>query len=175
MMAWLVDLWIYSCKRVIGLQFQHPKRGRKPALKSLTDGNVQEDEPPSCRFQVDMSPKRDIELSVKVMLQLLEVSCDLELFLSLWELFTVLKSFEFQLERVLLSLNGIEDVRTRLLSKVEYILSSHKKLSWDVNVINIIINVPWRKAMQEEHKLLCLVFCYVKLFGRLLCPLLFVG
>lgn len=121
--------------------------------RSLTDGNVREDEPPSCRFQVDISPKRDIELSVKVMLQLLEVSCDLELFLSLWELFTVFKSFEFQLERVLLSLNGIEDVRTRLLSKVEYILSSHKKLSWDVNVINIIINVPWRKATQEEHKL----------------------
>lgn len=93
-------------------------------FQSLTDGNVREDEPPSCRFQVDMSPKRDIELSVKVlfqswhfvlfnilfivsepchmqvMLQLLEVSCDLELFLSLWEPFTVLKSFEFQLERV---------------------------------------------------------------------------
>ena len=93
-------------------------------FQSLTDGNAREDEPTSCRFQVDMSPKRDIELSVKVlfqslhfvlfnilfivsepchmqvMLQLLEVSCDLELFLSLWELFTVLKSFEFQLERV---------------------------------------------------------------------------
>ncbi|KAJ6776637.1 PROTEIN SORTING-ASSOCIATED PROTEIN putative (DUF1162)-RELATED, partial [Salix koriyanagi] len=100
-----------------------------------------------------MSPKRDIELSVKVMLQPLEVSCDIEFFQSLWELFTVLNSFEFQLERVLWSLNGIEDVRTRLLSKVEYILSSHKKLSWDVNVINIIINVPWSKATPEEYKL----------------------
>ncbi|CAK7357552.1 unnamed protein product [Dovyalis caffra] len=150
--------------------------GKKLPLKSLMEENVQEDELPSCRLQVDLSPKRDVELSIKVIVQPLEVTCDVEFFLSLSELFTVLKSFEFQLERVLLSLNGIEDVRTRLLSKVEildfgayiknhpsknfdiygtviYILSSHKRLSWDVSVINIVINVPWRKAMPQEYNL----------------------
>lgn len=56
-------------------------------------------------------------------------------------------------------------------SMCRYILSSHKKLSWDVNVINIIINVPWRKATQEEHKLVTPLYCVLLhfMFCGLLC------
>ena len=66
-------------------------------------------------------------------------------------------------------------------SMCRYILSSHKKLSWDVNVINIIINVPWSKAMPEEYKLviplyralLLIMFCGLLCFVAMRSFLLF--
>lgn len=34
-----------------------------------------------------------------------------------------------------------------------YILSRHRKVVWDVNIFNIIINVPWRDATSDPHNL----------------------
>lgn len=34
-----------------------------------------------------------------------------------------------------------------------YILSSHKKVIWDVNIASITINVPWRNVIAEESNL----------------------
>ncbi|XP_021627253.1 uncharacterized protein LOC110625875 isoform X2 [Manihot esculenta] len=118
--------------------------------RSLTEP---EDKPTSCRIQVDESRKQEVELSIKVMLQPLEVNCDVEFLLKLLEFFTVLQCFEFQNKRVLLSLNGFKDVKTRLLSKAEYALSSHKKLSWDISILNLIIIIPGRNAISEQCNL----------------------
>ncbi|GJZ39365.1 putative vacuolar protein sorting-associated protein 13A isoform X2 [Tanacetum coccineum] len=57
------------------------------------------------------------ELQVKVLLEPIEVTCDPTFFLNLMELHTVLSSFESHEERVLKSLNGITDVKSRLISK----------------------------------------------------------
>ncbi|ESR43047.1 hypothetical protein CICLE_v100108862mg, partial [Citrus x clementina] len=54
---------------------------------------------------------------------------------------------------VLLSLNGIEDVKARLLSKVGYLLSNRKKVIWDFSITTVTIKVPWRNMIMEECNL----------------------
>ncbi|KAE8735729.1 DNA/RNA polymerases superfamily protein [Hibiscus syriacus] len=159
---------------------------REPCIEE----NVGE-ELPSIRVQVDLSPRRDVELSVNVMLQSLEVTYETTFFQDLTEFFIVIKYFEFQHERhasvlfkhfqflkissavsavlfficflsglvkyvslVLSSLNGIEDVKSRLLAKAECILSSHKKVGWDVNISNVKINFPSGNAASEEFNMI---------------------
>ncbi|KAI9153087.1 hypothetical protein LWI28_005759 [Acer negundo] len=58
---------------------------------------------------------------------------------------------------VLSSLNGIKDMKARLISKAGYILSSRRKVTWDVSITNVTINVPWRNIIAEECNLLKLV------------------
>ncbi|XP_050228405.1 uncharacterized protein LOC126677693 isoform X2 [Mercurialis annua] len=106
-----------------------------------------EDELIPCKVQVDLSPKQEVELLVKVMIQHIEVTYDVEFFLKLMEFFSVLKSFEPQQRRVFLSLNGFKDVKTRLLSKAEYALSNQKQTSWDISILNISINLLGRDAI----------------------------
>lgn len=118
----------------------------RPLLKE----NVVAHEQPSVSAQVNVSPSsQEAELSIKVMLEPLEVTCDPDIFLNFMEFYNMFKSFDFHHKRVLLSLNGIENVKSRLLSKAEYILSSHKKVSWDVSFNNIIISLPWTNADLE--------------------------
>ncbi|KAG4203337.1 hypothetical protein ERO13_A05G394600v2 [Gossypium hirsutum] len=121
-------------------------------LMSCIEKNVGEDLP-SYRVQVDLYQTRDVELSVKVMLQSLEVAYETTFFWDLIEFFSVIKYFEFQHERVLSSLNGIEDVKSRLLAKAQCILSSHEKVAWDVNISNITINFPSGNAVSEEFNM----------------------
>ncbi|XVE86346.1 hypothetical protein DITRI_Ditri18aG0027900 [Diplodiscus trichospermus] len=121
-------------------------------LMPRMEKNVAEDLP-LYRIQANLSPNKDVELSVNVMLQSLEVAYEAAFFQGLLEFFTVVKYFEFQHERVLSSLNGIEDVKSRLLAKAEYVLSSHKKMAWDVSITNIILNVPLRNAVSEEFNM----------------------
>ncbi|XP_059667459.1 uncharacterized protein LOC132312914 [Cornus florida] len=117
--------------------------------------DVVEIEQAALSIQVHLSQvNRKVELSVKVMLQPLEVTCNSELLLNIMEFYNVLRSFKFQHERVLWSLNGIEDVKTRLLSKAEYILSSRKAVIWDVNFVNIIVTIPWENSNSELHKMI---------------------
>ncbi|XP_048230004.1 uncharacterized protein LOC8267449 isoform X1 [Ricinus communis] len=134
---------VYPCNERLVLQIGRP----------LIEEKLQEDELASCRIEVDVSPNREVELSVKVMLQPLEVSYDVEFFLNFMEFFNVLKSIEFQQKRVLWSFNEFKDVKTRLLSKSEYTLSSQTKLSWDVSILNIIINIPGRDAISGKYNL----------------------
>ncbi|XWS30007.1 hypothetical protein CRYUN_Cryun24cG0081100 [Craigia yunnanensis] len=121
-------------------------------LMSSMEKNVGED-PPLYILKVNLSPKQDVEVSVNVTLQSLEVAYEAAFFRDFIEFFTVIKYFEFQHERVLSSLNGIEDVKSRLLAKAEYILSSHKKMAWDVSVTKITITVPLRDAVSEEFNM----------------------
>ncbi|KAM1717129.1 hypothetical protein COP2_025269 [Malus domestica] len=134
---------VYPCSKKVILQM------RQPTIET----EVLDNEHPSCRLQVDVSPNLEVELCIKGMLQPLEVNFDAEFFLNLMDFFGVLNSFEGQHGRVLLSLNGIENVNGRLLSKAEYILSHLRKVVWDFSIINIIINVPWRDAIPEQHNL----------------------
>ncbi|KAK3033804.1 hypothetical protein RJ639_034375 [Escallonia herrerae] len=54
--------------------------------------------------------------------------------------------------QALLSLNGIDDVKARVLSKVEHKLSSRRRLTWDVNFTNFVIIFPWKDTNLELHK-----------------------
>ncbi|GAV67143.1 LOW QUALITY PROTEIN: DUF1162 domain-containing protein/Chorein_N domain-containing protein [Cephalotus follicularis] len=108
------------------------------------------DEPTSCTVQVDVSPNQEIEYSFKVILQSPAVVYDAEFFIELEEFFAVLGSFQFQHKRVLSSLDGIENVKARLLSKAECILSSHKKMIWNARINNIIVNVPLQNLISDH-------------------------
>ncbi|KAG2700491.1 hypothetical protein I3760_06G000100 [Carya illinoinensis] len=136
---------VYPCSKKVILLMKMP----------IFEEVVLDSKHPSCTIQVDVSPNHDVELSVKGMFQPLEVTFDAECLMSFMKFFDVLKSTSFQYERVLSSLNGFENVSARLLSKAEYVLSSRKKLKWDISVINIVINVPWR--ISEEFNLVLAV------------------
>ncbi|KAJ7978120.1 putative Vacuolar protein sorting-associated protein [Quillaja saponaria] len=119
----------------------------------IVEKNNLDNEEHSCSVHVDVSPNHDVELSIKGILQGIELTVDTDYISNLMEFFDVFKSFKFQQERVLLSLNEFGDVNTRLLSKAEYILSGHKKVMWDITIINVCINVPWRNTSSEKCKL----------------------
>ncbi|KAF5205729.1 putative vacuolar protein sorting-associated protein, partial [Thalictrum thalictroides] len=105
---------------------------------------------PFITLEVDMSVvNHEPELSVKVVLEPFEVTYESEFLLSLQEFYVVLKSFQFQSERVLSSHNGFEDANVRLLSKAEYILYNRKKIMWDVRLSTIIVSIPWRRESSE--------------------------
>uniref|UniRef100_A0A2P2MK19 Uncharacterized protein LOC105135080 isoform X1 n=1 Tax=Rhizophora mucronata TaxID=61149 RepID=A0A2P2MK19_RHIMU len=87
------------------------------------------------------------------MLQPLELNCDVDFLLNFMDFFAVLKSFEFQSDRVLLSLNGIKDVKTRLLSKAEYIISTHRKFYWYISINKVVIYIPWKNGDSEGYNL----------------------
>ncbi|XP_062110985.1 uncharacterized protein LOC133822610 isoform X2 [Humulus lupulus] len=123
-------------------------------MKTVTNkNNLEEFEHPSLKFQVDASSNHEVGLSVKGLVQPVEVTCDAESLLNFMEFFGVFNSFESQYQRVLSSLNGIKDVDSRLQSKAEYILSSHKKVSWDISVNNILISIPWENRAKEQNNL----------------------
>ncbi|KAL7225811.1 hypothetical protein ACSBR1_021051 [Camellia fascicularis] len=120
--------------------------------KAIFEKDLLETEKTSVSIQVDTSSaNQDIKLLVKVMLQPLEITYDSEFLLNVMEFYNVLETFKFQHERVMLSLNGIEDVRARLMSKTEYILSSRKRWIWNINSVNVKINIPWRNANSEPY------------------------
>lgn len=119
----------------------------------LLGESLQDADNPSCRIQVDILPRQEVALSIKVAIQPLTVVIDTEFSLDCTEFLDILGSFEFQHERILSSLDGIEDDRARILSKAEYVLSSHRKVSWNVNIIDVILNVPWTGADSELREM----------------------
>ncbi|XP_073129939.1 intermembrane lipid transfer protein VPS13 isoform X2 [Henckelia pumila] len=116
--------------------------------------NVLEKQQPTLNIKVDRSPPTsDIDLLVKIILNPTELYCDSEFMKNIMEFFHVLQHLSFQQQRILQSLNGIGDLKTRLLSKIDYILSSRKKTVWDANIFNPVIFMPWENANIEEHKI----------------------
>ncbi|XP_061363844.1 uncharacterized protein LOC133307357 isoform X2 [Gastrolobium bilobum] len=107
----------------------------------------------SCSIQVNFSSDGYMDMSVKGMLQQLEVTFEANIFLNLLEFYDVFTSFKFHNERVLLSLNGIENDNTRLLSKAEYVFVNHKKVMWDVTIFDVSINLPWRNTTSEYNNM----------------------
>lgn len=134
----------------------NPSNGRAILLtKKVNYGeNVLEKQQPTLNIKVDCSPPTsDINLLVKIILNPTELYCDSEFLKNIVEFFHVLKHFSFQHQRILLSLNGIGDLKTRLLTKIDYILSSKKKTVWDAIIFNPVIVMPWENAHIEEHKI----------------------
>ncbi|XP_027186874.1 uncharacterized protein [Cicer arietinum] len=83
------------------------------------------------------------------MLQQLQVTFDANILLNLLEFYGFVTSYKFYNERVLLSLNGIENDTTRLLSKAEYVGVNHGRVVWDVSVFGVSVNFPWRNTASE--------------------------
>nr|KYP76317.1 Putative vacuolar protein sorting-associated protein 13A [Cajanus cajan] len=107
----------------------------------------------SCSLQVNFSSHGDMDMSVKGMLQQLEVTVDANIISNLLEFYDVITSFKFHNERVLLSLNGIENDNIRLLSKAEYISVNHKKVVWDVTIVDVSVSFPWTNTASEYSNL----------------------
>ncbi|VFQ74897.1 unnamed protein product [Cuscuta campestris] len=107
---------------------------------------------PLINIHADMhSPHKAVNLSVIV--QPLELTYNSDFVNNILALFHVVEEFETLNYRILLSMNGIDNIKSRLLSKVDYILSNRKKMVWDVNFATIVIKIPWGKANFEAHKL----------------------
>ncbi|KAJ0968632.1 hypothetical protein J5N97_025549 [Dioscorea zingiberensis] len=88
--------------------------------------------------------------SVKVVLQPFETTYDLDFFLGILHFYDLMASFQFQHNRVLQSLNELENFGTRLQAKTEYIVYSHKRLTWDVAFHNITIRFPLKDKAWED-------------------------
>ncbi|KAK7274520.1 hypothetical protein RIF29_15613 [Crotalaria pallida] len=114
-----------------------------------------------CSIEINFSSKVDMGVSVKGMLQQLEVTFDVNILFNLLEFCDAFTSFKFHNERVLLSLNGIKNDNTRLLSKAEYIFADNKKVIWDITIFDVAINLPWRNTTSE--------YCNLVMSSRSLC------
>ncbi|KAG0496669.1 hypothetical protein HPP92_001360 [Vanilla planifolia] len=79
---------------------------------------------------------------IKVVLQPFEAIYDLEYFLEMWELFEGFLSFQFLHKRVLLSLNGLIDFKSRLFIKADYISHYRKRMGWDIFLNSFVIKFP---------------------------------
>ncbi|GFQ03174.1 putative vacuolar protein sorting-associated protein 13b [Phtheirospermum japonicum] len=113
-------------------------------------GEVLEKEEPSLNVKVDLYPSTsDLSSSVKVILGSIELCCDPEFVKNILDFLYVLRHLRSQQERILLSLNGIDDLNSRLLSKIDYVLSSRTKMILDINFLNTVINIPWEDV--EAH------------------------
>ncbi|KAL3502378.1 hypothetical protein ACH5RR_036827, partial [Cinchona calisaya] len=109
---------------------------------------------PSLSIQVELFPlKVEVSSSVKVILQPVQVTFDTRFLTDILEYFYILGSFKFPHERVLLSVNDIDDVQTRLLSKIDYVLSNRKRMMWDVKLANLLVTMPWVNTNFEEQKM----------------------
>ncbi|MCH81348.1 vacuolar protein sorting-associated protein, partial [Trifolium medium] len=113
------------------------------------DNNVLDFVDHSCHLQVNFSSNRDMGTSVKGMLQQLQVTFDADILLNLLEFYGFVTSVKSYNKRVLLSLNGIENNTTRLLSKAEYVGVNHERVMWDVSVFDISVIFPWRNTASE--------------------------
>ncbi|KAL2927751.1 putative vacuolar protein sorting-associated protein 13A [Bienertia sinuspersici] len=106
--------------------------------------NVLSSENPSASIKVDITTKNQMEqLMFRVTIQLVVIDSDLESLSHLMEFYNILDSHMSMKERVLLSLDGIRDVRCRLQSKAECVLSGRQRVSWDVTFVKVAICLPW--------------------------------
>ncbi|KAK8472891.1 hypothetical protein PHAVU_002G234304 [Phaseolus vulgaris] len=107
----------------------------------------------SCSIRVKFSSQGDMDMSVKGVVKQLEVTVDTNILSNLFEFYDVFTSFKFHNERVMLSLNGIENDNIRLLSKAEYISVNHNKVVWDVTIGDVSVYFPWRNTTSEYSNL----------------------
>ncbi|XP_057249486.1 uncharacterized protein LOC104905906 isoform X4 [Beta vulgaris subsp. vulgaris] len=117
----------------------------------IPEENVLISEEGSASIQVDISMKNQMEeLKLTVTIQPVELYFDLTFLLHFLEFYSILDHHKSLQQRVLLSLNGIKDVKSRLQSKTEYILSCRQRVIWDLNFVNISICLPWENVKKAE-------------------------
>lgn len=122
--------------------------------KVIPEENVLISERSSTSIKVDISVKNQMaELMFRVMIEPVEIHCDMEFLLHFVEFYSVMESHKSLQQRVLLSLDGIRDAKCRLQSKTECVLSHQKRVIWDVNFVNVSISLPWDNAKSETCSL----------------------
>ncbi|KAL1212574.1 hypothetical protein V5N11_021137 [Cardamine amara subsp. amara] len=135
---------------VISGKLVYPQNGKEIlTMKGVCDTL---DMKPSYGARLELSQDHDVALSLKVTLQPLEASYDVDFFLAVSKFFSGPKSFKLQHERVLSSLNGLES-ETRLAAKAKYLLSSRNKVNWDLDIKDLTFNFPGRLVKSESYNL----------------------
>ncbi|XP_048591068.1 uncharacterized protein LOC106348493 isoform X1 [Brassica napus] len=134
---------------VISGRLVYPQNGKEILTMK---GSDELEMKPSYGVRLDLSQDHDVALSVKVTLQPLEAAYDVDFFLSVSNFFAGSRAFKLQHERVLSSLNGLEN-ETRLAAKTEYLLSSRNKVKWDLDIKDLTICFPGRLVESESYNL----------------------
>ncbi|MCD7449052.1 hypothetical protein HAX54_048746 [Datura stramonium] len=119
-----------------------------------SDGGKPKIHQPSLSFQLDMSRlKQDATLSVKASVQPLHITCDLECFKNIMGLSSLLEHACSLQERILSSINRIQNMNARLRTKIEHVLSNRKTVTWNVHLLGITILVPGGEANSDMPKM----------------------
>ncbi|KAL3354105.1 hypothetical protein AABB24_018653 [Solanum stoloniferum] len=109
---------------------------------------------PSLSFQLDMSRlKQDSTLSVKASVQPLQITCDLECFKNIMSLSSLLEHSCSLQDRILSSINRIQNTTARLQTKIEHVLSNRKTVTWNVHILGIALLVPGGGADSDMPKM----------------------
>ncbi|KAJ0248608.1 Uncharacterized protein HA466_0156830 [Hirschfeldia incana] len=141
---------------VISGRLVYPQNGKEIlTMKESDELEMKSDaleKKPSCKVRLDLSQDHDVALSIKVTLQPLEAAYDVDFFQSVSKFFSGSRAFKLQNERVLSSLNGLEN-ETRLAAKTEYLLSSRNKVKWDLDIKDLTICFPGRLVESESYNL----------------------
>ncbi|XLS59714.1 hypothetical protein HN51_009469 [Arachis hypogaea] len=122
--------------------------------RPFIENNTSDIDDHACSIQVDFSSDGDTAMSVKGVLQQIQVMFDGNIFLNLLEFYDVFTTFKFHNERVLLSLNGMKNDNARLLSKAEYVFENNKKVMWEITIFDVSVNIPWRNTAAKYCNLL---------------------
>ncbi|XP_057532669.1 uncharacterized protein LOC130810577 isoform X2 [Amaranthus tricolor] len=117
--------------------------------KSEANVLTNEEYPASIRFEISLKNQME-DLILTVAIQPIEVYYDLEFLLCFLEFYSILESHKSLQQRVLLSLNGIRNVKCRIQSKTECIMSRRQRVILEVNIVKLSICVPWENELLKE-------------------------
>ncbi|WVZ95400.1 hypothetical protein U9M48_041168 [Paspalum notatum var. saurae] len=106
---------------------------------------------PAITIQVDF-PKSDqrSEASTRVVVQEFSAIYEPEFFVNVLHIYDLISSFQFQYDRVLSSLNRFDNLGARLVSKLKYMSTNHKKLIWDLRIYHFAIRLPSQNCERKE-------------------------
>ncbi|KAI3918818.1 hypothetical protein MKX01_042138 [Papaver californicum] len=151
--SWTIRLLVNS----LGVVDPYAKQDILLTGRGVSEKSILNYELPCLSIEVDTSPiNNDSELSLKVVLQPFEVVYDSEFLLNLLDFQRIFGSFHSQRERVLMSLNELENVNARLLSKTECVFSNRKQIIWDIRFSSVFIKIPWETDHHSTQYLLSL-------------------
>lgn len=109
---------------------------------------------PSLSFQLDMSRlKQDATLSVKASVQPLHITCDLGCVKNIMSLSSLLEHSCSLQDRILSSINRIQNMNARLRTKIEHVLSNRQTVTWNFHILGITILVPGGDANSDMPKM----------------------
>ncbi|XP_047313414.1 uncharacterized protein LOC124916706 [Impatiens glandulifera] len=118
--------------------------------KNAGEKIISDSELAAMKILVDISSENR---EAKVILQPIEIIYDSAFVIEFLKFYDVLTAFKSQHDRVLLSFDGIEDAKTRIVSKAEYLLSNRKSMMWNFSIAEINIAVPWITSKGKSHKM----------------------
>ncbi|XP_026406901.1 uncharacterized protein LOC113302233 isoform X1 [Papaver somniferum] len=169
--SWTIELLVNS----LGLVDPYAKKDILLLGKGVSEQSNSNDKVRCLSVVVDTSPiNNDTDLSLKVELQPFEVIYDAEFLSNLLDFQRIFGSFHSQRERVLMSLNELENVSARVLSKTEYVVSNRKQIIWDISLSSVSIKIPWETDHHSTQYFLSLdlgtLICRSKIQKETLAP-----